>query len=149
MLPLQQDGSWLSSYTGFLKYPIQQPTSSSTNFLVRPLPFSAHKAWLLPHSTIPLPCSGRWWDQTSSPTQTPESPPESLLPHSAVSPDNLSKPDLALLQISTAPLQGRLPLSKSGLPPQPSFPSLSQSKEALDAGLFSSLNTLLQRSEYT
>lgn len=72
MLTLKQDGSWSSSYTGFLKYAIQQLTSSSTNFLVHPLPFSSHKTWLPPHSTIPLPWSVRWWDQTSPLIQTLE-----------------------------------------------------------------------------
>lgn len=143
MLPLKHDGSWLSSYTGFLKHPVQQLTSSSTNLPVHPLPFSPHKEWLSPHSIIPLPRSVRWWDETSPLIQTSESPPESLLPHSA----DLSNPDLTLLQISTAPLQGRLPLSKPGLRPHPLLPSLSQSKKALDPGPFSSLNTLLQRSE--
>lgn len=112
-----QAGWLLISYTCFLKYPIQQLTSSSTNFPVHPLPFSSHKAWLSPHSIIPLPCSVRWWDQTSPLKQKSESPPESLLPHSAGSPDNPSNPNLTLLQISAAPLQGRLPLSKPGLPP--------------------------------
>lgn len=149
MLPLKQDGCWLNSYTGFLKYPFQHLTSSSTNFPVHPLPFSSHKAWLSPHSIIPLSCSVRWWDQTSPLIQTSENPPESLLPHSAVSPDNLSNPDLTLLQISTAPLQGSLPLLKPGPPPHPQLPSLSQSKKVLDPGPFSSLKTLLQRSENT
>lgn len=148
MLPLKQDGSWFSSYTGFLKYPIQQLTSSN-NFLVNPLPFLSHKAWMSPHSTIPFLCSVKWWDQTSRLIQTSESPTESLLPHSVMSPDNPSNPNLTLLQTSTASLQGRLPLSKSGLPLHPSLPSPSQSKEVLVPGPFSNLNTLLQRSEHT